>query len=724
MPFKPHDKLWNRSFLGLIVAQFQAAFSDQAIHASAMFYAIHTETMSEADAISLMPILFYAPWALFVTLAGYLADRYSKRSTLVFWKVVELAIMSVTIVGFYLGTVRELPIGPYLVLSAVFLMGTHSAFFVPAKYGVMPELFEPQLLSRGNGWLESLSFLAVILGTVFGGVLSYVFRGEEYWIGVILLGLSILGASVSFLIEDVPPANPQRRFPKNLFRPLYDNLALLLRSRALALAVLGIAFFTFMVAFMRAAMYMHGETRIPRWTELHTSIVVGVVALGVGLGSPLAGSLSGGKIELGLVPLGALGMIAALVVAAFSLHAEAALIVCLAAVGFFTGFYIVPLFTLLQHRAPKQSKGDVVASSNFINVIGAIAASVLFRGLVTLAGLLGVIQAVEPVEVARGELLALQRTNGHPVAITVQLPSGQPFEQQEHPVRAKKGPPVLLETRGRVQPASADAEGTTVLVTRYEMLHQEQRIRYYRVQPADEPVEAVFNKEPLTSYLFLGAAIMTLGILLLLCRQLPDLLARSLIWLRARGRYQVVERGMNHLPTLGPVLLATDCGNREEALQIIGLTDRCITFVLLENPQQADRKSWLRWLANQTDMVLLEPGRSSEKQWELALRRGRMALQRQNVLGVSVSDPTDAGELEAWLRAVREGMDACIVPAHCWRQPLSPAGKGRQQITVILGEPLPPSATLTDMRTALRMLAKSAAAGSQVHVTAVHGSRA
>src|SRR5207245_4458098 len=165
----------------------------------------------------------------------------------------------------------------------------------------------------------------------------------------------------SDLIQRMPAANPGRPFPKNLFKPLLDNLRILLRSKPLALAVLGIAFFTFMVAFMRGAVYMHGETRNPPWDELHTSIVVGVVALGVGLGSPLAGSLSGGKIELGLVPLGAVGMIISLLLAAVSLNQQAGLIACLVAIGFFTGFYIVPMFTLLQHRAPKASKGDLMA---------------------------------------------------------------------------------------------------------------------------------------------------------------------------------------------------------------------------------------------------------------------------------------------------------------------------------------------------------------------------
>src|SRR6516225_6427202 len=132
-----------------------------------MFFAIHQRILSQDNAISLMPILFYAPWAIFCTLAGYLADRYSKRDTLVFWKVAEVGITGIALLGFWLDSGT----GAWVVLSTVFLMGTHSAFFVPAKYGVMPEILQPQLLSRGNGVLESLSFLAVILGTVFGGML-------------------------------------------------------------------------------------------------------------------------------------------------------------------------------------------------------------------------------------------------------------------------------------------------------------------------------------------------------------------------------------------------------------------------------------------------------------------------------------------------------------------------------------------------------------------------
>ncbi|HZZ82580.1 MAG TPA: MFS transporter, partial [Gemmataceae bacterium] len=320
MQYQPAENLRNRTFVGLIVAQFLAGFNDQAIHASAMFYAMH-KVLTQETAITLMPILFYAPWAIFCTYAGYFADRYSKTFTLRFWKWSEVAIATLLTAGFFFGTNTEFDkLGGWVVMSCVFLMGTHAAFFAPAKYGAMPEILMPHILSRGNGILESTTFLASILGTVSGGLLFDFFRGNEVWIGIILLVLSVIGALASSLIVWLPPADPTKPFPWNPITPLFENLRVMLRSRPLVLSVMGIAFFIFMVSYMRASMYMHGESRDPRWDEKTTSLVVATVALGVGLGSPLAGFLSGGKIELGLVPLGAVGMIIALIIAAVAIE--------------------------------------------------------------------------------------------------------------------------------------------------------------------------------------------------------------------------------------------------------------------------------------------------------------------------------------------------------------------------------------------------------------------
>src|SRR3954470_2775190 len=121
----PTDTLRNRTFVALLVAQFLAAFNDQAIHASAMFFAINRKILTDKQAITWMPVLFYAPWAVFVTLAGYFADRFPKRTSLVVWKLAEVGIMAVATAGFWAG-VHGHPAAAWVVLSCVFLMGTHS----------------------------------------------------------------------------------------------------------------------------------------------------------------------------------------------------------------------------------------------------------------------------------------------------------------------------------------------------------------------------------------------------------------------------------------------------------------------------------------------------------------------------------------------------------------------------------------------------------------------
>jgi MFS family permease len=522
--------LGSRTFIGLLVAQFFAAFNDQAIHAAAMFFAINKQLMTEKSAISLMPVLFYSPWAIFCTLAGHLADKYSKRNSLVAWKLAEVAITAIALIGFFLGRIpggRFDTFGPSLVLGCVFLMGVHSAFFVPAKYGVMPEILPPHLLSRGNGLLESLSFLAVILGTVCGGVLSFVFLGQEVYLGWVLFVLAVIGAAASLLIRPMPAANPSRTFPRNIFGPIVTSIRTLLGTKPLRVALLGIAFFTFVVAFMRAAVYMLGESQNPRWDELKTSVIVGTVALGIGLGSPLAGWLSGRRVELRLVLLGAGGMIVALVCAALSLQKTAVLVACTIGVGLFTGFYIVPLFTLLQHKAPKTSKGEMIATSNLINVTGAIASSLLFFFVVTVAQKTGLARIMDQREMlGRGELIELVYHRGRPVYFEVVRDDATRFTSGERPedlkaltfreivddVIGRSKPEAVIEVHRRVGVESR------VNVTRFDL----DGVSHYELVPDGEKISPDYDNKRLPTYLFLGAALMTLLIAAVLAKPLLE----------------------------------------------------------------------------------------------------------------------------------------------------------------------------------------------------------
>lgn len=529
----PHvGGLGSRTFIGLLVAQFFAAFNDQAIHAAAMFFAINKQLMTEKTAISLMPILFYSPWAIFCTVAGHLADKHPKRNALVIWKIAEVVITAVALVGFYLGRLTPTDdagkfvsdvVGPVLVLACVFLMGVHSAFFVPAKYGVMPEILPPHLLSRGNGLLESLSFLAVILGTVCGGVLSYLFLGQEQYIGWVLFGLAVVGALASLMIRPMPAANPERTLPLNVYGPIVHSVRTLLSTRPLRVAILGIAFFTFVVAFMRAAVYMLGESQNPRWDELKTSVIVGTVALGIGLGSPLAGFLSGRRVDLRLTLLGAVGMIALLCTAAWQLTNTPVLVACIIGVGVFTGFYIVPLFTLLQHRAPKTSKGEMIATSNFINVVGAITSSALFWLVVTLAQKGGLAPEIKDRQVlGAGELTAVEYRHGRPAFFRVTDGEGTELvpDVTLEPEQPRTFREIVDDVIGRekketvIEVNKAVKAGDRVSVTRFEL----DGVPHYELSPDGQPPTADYDNERLPVYLFLGAAALTLLIALVLGR--------------------------------------------------------------------------------------------------------------------------------------------------------------------------------------------------------------
>jgi MFS family permease len=723
MSFQPASSLRSRTFLSLVFAQILAAFNDQAIHASAMFFAIHKHFLTEAQAISWMPILFYAPWALFATLAGYLADRYSKRTSLVFWKWAEVGITFVTLIGFWVG--QDHPVlGPALVLSTVFLMGTHSAFFVPAKYGVMPEILEPHLLSRGNGVLESTSFLSVILGTVSGGMLSFYFRGNETIIGVILFGLAVVGALASLLIEPMPAANPDRRFPTNPITPLVHSIRGLLRSRPLALAVVGIAFFTFVVSYMRATVYMLGESHNPKWTEFQTSLLVGTVALGIGLGSPLAGYFSGGKVELGLVPIGALGMIAFTLCAAFTLNWVPGLVLCIILIGFFTGFYIVPQYTLLQHRAPKTSKGDAIATSNFINVTGAILSSALFFVLVLGAHTVGVCPDLskDPTwnpswAVGRLHRLAYDH-HGRPQRFMIYdqdnrlvkevrpprtgrssemgeefalLPDDDTGPSTKYPVvdvlgslreDQRGGLPVTFSSamgmlgspfgQGPFLAPSAQAVGdhplldaplgSQVIVSRYEL----RGVEHYTIRPLGMALPAAYDNEGLPRYLFIGAAFLTLMTLVVLCFKMPDLFVRSLLWLRAQGRYRVQVRGLPGLPSDGPVILATNCVNFDDCMNVVASTDRYTRFVLLESNAASEAGPLLRYLARRTGLIAVPPN-ADEAAWGKALEKATRCLKAGNMVGLACLSGEAPLSQERFLGQLRERVAALILPAYCGR---------------------------------------------------------
>ena len=681
--YQPANTLYSRTFIALLIAQFFAAFNDQAIHASAMFFAINKSILNEAQAISLMPILFYAPWAIFCTLAGYLADRYSKQSSLIFWKMAELLITAIALLGFWLGN-QDYDEGPWIVLSTVFLMGLHSAFFVPAKYGIMPEILKSHLLSKGNGMLESLSFLAVILGTVFGGVLSYHFKGQEYWIGIILFILAAIGAIASLWIEKIPAANPDRKFPPYLYQPVYANLKEMFRSRPLAIAVIGIAFFTFIVAFSRATIYMHGESQLPRWSEQETSVIVGMVALGIGFGSPLVGYLSGGKIEMGLIPIGIIGMVFGLIGEALFLDHLGFLISFIITTGFFTGFYVVPLFTLLQDRAPKSSKGDVIATSNLINVTGAILASFLFFIIVKVAHLSGVCPEIQLYKITEGNLKSIQLNHGRPIS----------YELSISTIDGNK-----TETSFKISPTTVIDKFSEDVVVGAAIVEKSYRlggVEHRKLYEQNESQPTMFDNHFLPRYLFLVAAFFTLATLIIIRIRMPDLFLRTILWGFFFSKYILRAHGLHNLKSHGPVLIVHEGNNLEDSYLILSATDRTPRNLFHANSSGENIPALINRLAKKHSLAWLNSNEYSPEELTKILARSRKNIAKHHAISLSLNGPWINGILEM----INE-LNIPVVPVLISRE-LNPTTKVNNLVYVNFGKEINSKVNLESLVLACR----------------------
>ena len=359
-----------RGFWALIVTQFQGAFSDNVVKNLVILLAIFGTTMTAVEKNHFgesIGALFSLPFILFSMAGGFLADRFSKRSVMLGVKVFELLIMSLVFAGLW-------TMNKNLLLASVFLMGTHSAFFGPSKYGSLPELLPEKKLSWGNGILELGTFMAIILGTVAAAILSERLRGQQWVSGLILIGLAAIGFFSCRQITKIPAANPQKKFNANFPGEVWRQLRAMRGDRPLWLAVIGNTYFSFVGALLLLNLFFYGAD-VLHVDETKIGLLNVALALGIGLGSVAAGYLSGGKIEYGLVPLGAFGLSVFSALLAWpgaGLYLSLAL---LALLGFAGGFFIVPVAALLQHRPAGENKGEVQATANLLSFVGVFLAS-------------------------------------------------------------------------------------------------------------------------------------------------------------------------------------------------------------------------------------------------------------------------------------------------------------------------------------------------------------
>ncbi|HBA82568.1 MAG TPA: acyl-[ACP]--phospholipid O-acyltransferase [Verrucomicrobia bacterium] len=367
------------SFKWLNVVQFLGALNDNIFKLFLMFFLIALQGPEAAARISsLAGAIFVIPFLLFTALGGNLADRLSKRNIIVVAKLAEVVIMLLGSAAFAAHSVA----GLYAVL---FLMSVQSALFGPSKMGVIPELVGRARLSQANSILVTFTFIAIVLGSASAPMLGEL-TGKIYPVAQwFCVGIAVLGSLAAFGIEKTPPSGSLQKSSVFFLRDIYRTLRFVRKDSYLFMAVIAAAYFLLIGAFLQMNIIPYGMQRLGL-TQEQSGYLFFVAAIGIAVGSWLAGRLSGRNIEFGIVPLGSLALTLAIVLLkVVPSHAVAvAPLMLLAGLG--SGLFIVPLDAFIQFRSPHQRLGEILAASNFLSWTGVLIAS----GLVALFPLLGI----------------------------------------------------------------------------------------------------------------------------------------------------------------------------------------------------------------------------------------------------------------------------------------------------------------------------------------------
>jgi len=387
--------LASLSFIGLLVTQFMVALNDNMFRW--LVIPIGKELWDQDSALTAVTICFLLPFVLLAAPAGYLADRFSKRNVMVGCKVAETVIMALAVAVVLSGSM-------VLMLCVMVILASQATLFSASKLGSIPEIVRPERIAAANGVIAMTAMVAVIAGCVAG---NYLFDcttapGEgvgpgqyRWWISAsALVGVAALGLSASLCIGRLRPANPSRPVPRNLFAQTYRDLASLIRNRPLLLAALGGTYFWTLGALAQLNIDKLACPELVGDEQKYVGPLLAVLILGIGVGGLSAGLLSRDRIEIGLVPVGALGMGVASILLCFSPQgtgeplsaAYYSACVWLFVMGVAAGLFDIPLEAYMQHHSPAASRGSIMAAYNFLAFAGMLLATVLFW---LLAGVLG-----------------------------------------------------------------------------------------------------------------------------------------------------------------------------------------------------------------------------------------------------------------------------------------------------------------------------------------------
>ncbi len=389
---KKEHLLGSRRFLPVFLTQFFGALNDNVFKQSLLLVITYGLIQQQSASISTLnnmaALLFILPYFIFSATAGQIADKYERSFLIRNIKLLEIVIMLIGSAGFMLGNL-------WLLLIALFLMGTHSTFFGPIKYAILPEILKPQELMSGNALFQSGTSIAILIGMILGGVVISSSGGNLLWISMTVVGIALIGYLCSRFILKQTVRTPELEVDWNVFRTSFQTLKYAKSLPVVFTILLGNSWYWFY-----GATYL---TQIPQLTQqnLHgnenvVSLLLTFFSVGIGVGSLLCRKIGGAEVNIKMVPIGAIG----LTIFAFYLAGSLAFVpertgdfigiaqmfssgmsyyhvmIAVTLLGISGGFYIVPLYAMMQAYSPRSHRARVVAANNILNAVFMVSSAV------------------------------------------------------------------------------------------------------------------------------------------------------------------------------------------------------------------------------------------------------------------------------------------------------------------------------------------------------------
>jgi MFS family permease len=395
-----------RRFAPLFVTQFLGALNDNVLKNAMVvlltFQAANWTTIKPELLANLAAGIFILPFFLFSATAGQLADKYDKAALARMVKLLEIGIVLVAGAGFFVHSLAVL-------FVALFLLGLHSTLFGPVKYAILPQHLKSEELVGGNALIEAGTFVAILLGTLLGGLLAGSGDGTT-WITIVGIAIAVGGYLASRGIPVAVPPAPTLAISANPFSETWRNINFARENQTVFLSIMGISWFWLFGALFLAQFPAYTKN-VLGGSETAVTLLLGTFTFGIGVGSLLCEKLSAKRIELGLVPLGSIGLTLFALDLALASPAVPApsplgaigllaydqtwrVLLDLALIGIFGGFFIVPLYALVQQRSNPEHGARIIAANNIMNalfmVIGALAAAGMLAAGLTIPMLFAV----------------------------------------------------------------------------------------------------------------------------------------------------------------------------------------------------------------------------------------------------------------------------------------------------------------------------------------------